>query len=237
MALVAPAGGASSPPPTSSSLLDLWGRWSTGRYSTGRMRTFLFDIDGTLVDSSASIERVWRQVAGEFGVDAAEVLKACHGRRDEDVVGDFFEPEVREAVVARVNILDTEFVNGAVPARGAQQLLATLGDGQWAAVTSGPRPLMAARLRAAGLPVPPVLITAEDVHFGKPHPEGFLLAAAALGVPASSCVVVEDSPAGVAAGKAAGALGVAVTTTHGADVLSAADIVVNDLLELPDLMP
>ena len=113
------------------------------------MRAFLFDIDGTLVDSSASIERVWRQVAREFGVDEAEVLSKCHGRRDADVVEEFFKPEVREAVVARVNVLDTEFVNGAVPTLGAPQLLATLADGQWAAVTSGPRPLMAARLRAA----------------------------------------------------------------------------------------
>jgi len=197
------------------------------------MRAFLFDIDGTLVDSSASIERVWQQVAGEFGVDADQVLRACHGRRDTDVVDEFFEPGVRDAVVKRVNVLDTELVNGAVPTPGARQLLAKLDDGQWAAVTSGPRPLMAARLRAAGLPVPPVLITADDVHFGKPHPEGFLLAAAALGVPPASCVVVEDSPAGVAAGKAAGALVVAVTTTHPADLLTDADIVVTGLSELP----
>ena len=202
-----------------------------------RMRAFLFDIDGTLVDSSVSIERVWRQVAHEFGVDEAEILQNCHGRRDVDVAQDFFKPEVIEAVLARVNALDTECVNGAVPVRGAQQLLATLDDGQWAAVTSGPRPLMAARLRAAGLPVPPVLITADDVHFGKPHPEGFLLAAKALGVPPTSCVVVEDSPAGVAAGKAAGALVVALTTTHSADVLTAADIVVSDLSELPGVIP
>ena len=104
------------------------------------MRAFLFDIDGTLVDSSASIERVWQQVATEFGVDADRVLGACHGRRDVDVVEEFFEPGARDAVIERVNVLDTQFVNGAVPAPGARQLLATLDDGQWAAVTSGPGP-------------------------------------------------------------------------------------------------
>ena len=153
-----------------------------GEVVCGRMRAFLFDIDGTLVDSSVSIERVWRQVAREFGVDEAEILQNCHGRRDVDVAEDFFKPEVIEAVLARVNALDTECVNGAVPVRGARQLLATLDDGQWAAVTSGPWPLMAAWLQAAGLPVPQVLITAEDVHFGKPHPEGSV-AAEALGLP------------------------------------------------------
>jgi sugar-phosphatase len=203
----------------------------------GLMRAFLFDIDGTLVDSSASIEHVWRQVAFEFGVDAAAVLAACHGRRDADVVDDFFEPELREAAVTRVNVLDTESVDQVVPTAGARQLLANLDEGRWAAVTSGPRPLMAARLRAAGLPVPRVLITADDVEFGKPHPEGYLMAAAALGVAPARCVVVEDSPAGVAAGKAAGALVVAVTTTHPAELLGGADFVVNDLTELPLAMP
>ena len=136
-----------------------------------------------------------------------------------------------------MNVLDTAFVNGAVPVRGAQQLLATLDHCLWAAVTSGPRPLMTARLQAAGLPVPRVLITGDDVRYGKPHPEGFLLAARTLGMPPTSCVVVEDSPPGVAAGKAAGALVVALTTTHSADVLTAADIIVNDLSELPGILP
>ncbi len=196
-------------------------------------RALLFDIDGTLVDSSASVERVWRQVAREFGGDEAEILRVCHGRRDVDLVGDFFTPEVTEAVLARVSALDNATAAEALPAPGARELLARLDDGQWAAVTSGPRPLMTARLRAAGLPVPAVLITADDVRNGKPHPEGFLLAAHALGAAPTNCVVVEDSPAGVAAGKAAGALVVAVTTTHAAELLAAADLVVGSLSDLP----
>ncbi len=197
------------------------------------VRALLCDIDGTLVDSSASVERVWRQVAGEFGADGAEIVRVCHGRRDVDLVGDFFTPEVTEAVLARVSALDDETAAEALPAPGARELLARLDDGQWAAVTSGPRPLMTARLRAAGLPVPAVLITADDVRNGKPHPEGFLLAAHALGAAPTNCVVLEDSPAGVAAGKAAGALVVAVTTTHSAELLAGADLVVGSLSDLP----
>ena len=204
--------------------------------ASDRKPTFLFDIDGTLVDSSVAIEEVWRQVAREFGGDETEILRNCHGRRDIDMAEEFFAPEDREAVLARVTLLDMEFVNGTVSVPGAQQVLATLDDNRWAAVTSGPRPLMAARLRAAGLPIPRVLITGDDVQIGKPHPEGFLLAARALGVPPTSCVVVEDSPAGVAAGKAAGALVIALTTTHRPDVLTEADIVLGDLTELPAIM-
>jgi sugar-phosphatase len=200
------------------------------------VRGFLFDIDGTLVDSSLAIERVWRQVAREFGADADEILEHCHGRRDADVVPHFFRPEVVDAVLARVSSLDMEAMDGIAATRGAQRLLASLDPHQWAAVTSGPRPLMAARLRAAGLPVPPVLITSSDVHLGKPDPEGFLLAAKALGIAPSNCVVVEDAPAGVAAGKAAGALVVAVTTTHPSDLLAEADIVVDDLSQLSQVV-
>ncbi len=145
------------------------------------MQVFLFDIDGTLVSSAASIEHVWRQVAAEFGADVAGVLSACHGRRDTDMVEEFFAPGLREAVMARVNFLDTASVGQVVASAGAKDLLARLDVGQWAAVTSGPRPLMAARLRAAGLPVPEVLITADDVEFGKPHPEGYLMAATGIG--------------------------------------------------------
>ena len=197
------------------------------------MKAFLFDIDGTLVDSSAVVERVWRQVAREFGVDADPILRNCHGRRDVDMAEEFFEPQVRQAVVERISSLDTEAVGEVVAIPGAQELLAAMEEGRWAVVTSGPRLLMTGRLRAAGLPVPAVLVSSDDVQAGKPDPEGFLLAAEALGLSPSCCVVVEDSPAGVAAGKAAGAVVVAITTTHAAADLAGADIVVTALSELP----
>lgn len=196
------------------------------------MRALLFDIDGTLVDSSAVVERTWRQVASEFDADPAPILRNCHGRRDIEVVPEFFSPEVTQRVLARISELEAKMLDGIVAIRGAPQLLAALNDMQWAAVTSGPRALMQARLRTAGLPVPEVLIAAEDVRCGKPDPEGFLLAAAALEVPAASCVVVEDSPAGVAAGKAAGAVVIGITTTHAAETLLAADLIAADLFEV-----
>jgi sugar-phosphatase len=201
------------------------------------VRKFLFDIDGTLVDSSAVVTAVWREVAAEFGADAEEILANCHGRLDVDVVGEFFRPEDEQAALALVNSLETAALDGVVAMNGARELLASLAPDEWAAVTSGPRRLMSGRLRVAGLPLPEVFVTADDVTAGKPDPQGFLMAAKALGVGADSCVVVEDSPAGIAAGKAAGAFVVAVITTHQAEALTGADVVVRDLTELPGVLP
>jgi sugar-phosphatase len=193
--------------------------------------TFLFDIDGTLVDSSAVVERAWRQVAGEFGLDGDTIVANCHGRRSMDTVEEFFAPADRPAAQLRIDALELADKN-VVACPGAADILAGLDGQPWAAVTSGPRLLMTARLAAAGLPEPPVLVTAEDVQRGKPAPDAYLLAARELGVSPAGCVVVEDSPAGVAAGQASGALVVAVTTTHPADALQAADLVVTGLPEV-----
>jgi sugar-phosphatase len=195
------------------------------------MRTFLFDIDGTLVDSATAVERAWRQVAAEFGADGDAIVAGCHGRRSIDTIGEFFPPRAHSAVQERINALELA-ARDVTACRGAADLLAGLNGQPWAAVTSGPRRLMTARLSLAGLPVPAVLVTAENVEHGKPAPDGYLLAARALGVAAADCVVVEDSPAGVDAGKAAGALVAAVTTTHQADALRGADLVVAGLPEV-----
>lgn len=194
--------------------------------------SLLFDVDGTLVDSRQLITDVWRQVAAEFGADAEAILAVCHGRRDADVVPMFFRPEDVCAVLERILHLEEERGDLARPVPGAPALLGGLADDQWAAVTSGPSALMTGRLRHAGLPVPKVLVAADDVEHGKPHPEGYLAAARALRADPARCVVVEDAPAGVVAGRSAGMFVVAVTTTHTAAELGDAHVVVEGLNDL-----
>ncbi|MFI1417032.1 HAD-IA family hydrolase [Streptomyces sp. NPDC020731] len=199
--------------------------------------SFLFDIDGTLVDSRELITDVWRQVADEFGADPEAILAVCHGRRDADVVPMFFRPEDVPAVLARIPRLEEERGGLVRPVPGAPALLGGLADDRWAAVTSGPSALMAGRLRDAGLPVPKVLVAADHVEQGKPHPEGYLAAASALRADPARCVVVEDAPAGVAAGRGAGMFVVAVTTTHTAAELGDAHVVLERLDEVHGVLP
>jgi sugar-phosphatase len=190
----------------------------------------LCDLDGTLVDSSAVIERCWRIWADEYGLDADAVIGISHGRRSEDTVAELFASAAdRARALARIDSLELADLEGVVPVPGAAGFLARLRTGSWAVVTSGSRALMTARIEAARLPTPGVLITAEDVTAGKPDPEGYLLAARRLGVAAADCVVVEDAPAGIQAGKAMGARVLAVAVTHPAGELGMADAVVPDL--------
>ncbi|MDD4866611.1 MAG: HAD-IA family hydrolase [Mycobacterium sp.] len=193
-------------------------------------KAILFDIDGTLVDTTDTVERTWGAWAKEYGVDCRDILRICHGRRTEDIVAQFVAPQQRLVATARqLALQELADLDGVVALPGSRRLLNALPRGRWAAVTSGPRSLMAARLAAAGLPAPGLLIGAEDVRAGKPNPESYLMAAAALGVEARQCLVVEDSPAGVGAGRAAGARVLAVMTTHHASELADADVVVADL--------
>jgi len=195
-------------------------------------KAILFDIDGTLVDSTPVVERSWRTWAREYDVDADEVMRVCHGRRTEDTVAEFVTPQQLAVAVARLQALELDDFDGVTALPGAREVLDALPRGRWAAVTSGERALMAARLAAARLPAPETMVCAEDVAVGKPSPEGYLRAAGALGFDATQCVVVEDAPAGIAAGLAAGARVLAVTTTHSADQVASADAVVADLSRL-----
>ncbi|MEW1953120.1 HAD-IA family hydrolase [Terrabacter sp. NPDC080008] len=189
----------------------------------------LFDIDGTLVDSTPAVERTWTTWASRHGLDPAEILAVCHGRRAEDTVSRFVPAHERAAAVAELEELELADLDEVVALPGARELLTRLPSDRWAAVTSGSQRLMRARLAAAELPVPAVLIAAEDVRTGKPDPEGYELAADRLGVPPSRCLVVEDAPAGIAAGLAAGARTLAVSTSHDRTHLGSADHVVADL--------
>jgi sugar-phosphatase len=189
----------------------------------------LFDIDGTLVDSTPAVERIWRTWADRRGLDAEAILRVCHGRRTQDTLALFLPAAEHPAAAAELAQLELAEVDDVAALPATRALLPGLPARRWAAVTSGSQRIMRARLAAAGLPVPDVLIAAEDVEEGKPDPDGYRKAAAALGVDVRRCLVVEDAPAGLAAGAAAGARTLAVATSHDPAELAAADAVVPDL--------
>jgi sugar-phosphatase len=193
------------------------------------VEAILFDIDGTLVDSTAAVIRTWETWAATHGLDAQEILRVCHGRRTEDTLALFLPAGQHAAAVAELQQLELADLDEVIALPGTHDLLARLPVDRWAAVTSGSRAVMRTRLTASGLPVPDVLVSAEAVEAGKPDPEGYLKAAAALGRDIGRCLVIEDAPAGIQAGRAAGARVLAVATSHPASELTSADAVVPDL--------
>jgi mannitol-1-/sugar-/sorbitol-6-phosphatase len=173
----------------------------------------LFDLDGVLIDSTPAVARVWSKWARARGFDPEEVVAHAHGRPSIATVREYLPNADHEAENRIVERSEIEDLVGVVPLPGAREFLESLPSSRWTIVTSGTRALAEVRLRAAGLPAPKEFVTATDVVNGKPHPEPFLKAAKILGVPASDCVVVEDAPAGIRAGKAAGARVIAFPTT------------------------
>ena len=159
----------------------------------------LFDMDGTLVDSTAVVEMLWERFCAEHGVDVGELLAFSHGRRTPDIVRRFLpatSPSELEAVVAELEARELAVEEGIVEIQGAADLLATLPV-PWALVTSAPRELAVRRMVAAGLGVPSVLVPADEVSQGKPAPDGYLRAASLLGVDPADCVAFEDAEPGV----------------------------------------
>jgi mannitol-1-/sugar-/sorbitol-6-phosphatase len=181
----------------------------------------LFDLDGVLVDSAAYVEQQWRRWASARGLRPEPFLRVCHGRRALETIRIAAPDLDAEAEVRAFVPVEDEQAEPIGPLAGAGRLLGLLPIGSWAVATSGVRPIATSRLRRAGLPVPPVLVCAEDVARGKPSPDAYLLAARELGVLPSACLVVEDAPAGVQAARAAGMTVVGVTTTHPCDQLTA----------------
>lgn len=176
---------------------------------------FLFDMDGTLLNSIAVVERVWREWAVDNGIEPNAFLQRIHGLRAIEVVRREAVPGLD--VVEQAAILlqrEMDDVDGIIKIPGIAAFLSKIPDGKWAIVTSAPRPLAVLRLAAAGIVPPPIMICGEDVENGKPDPEGYLKAAKLLGVDPTQCVVFEDAPAGINAGERMGANVVVISATH-----------------------
>jgi len=173
----------------------------------------LFDLDGVLINSTPAVSRVWRRWAIERGFNPDEVVARAHGRPSITTIRDYLPNADHQAENRKVERAEIEDLEGVLPLPGALDLLASLPENRWTIVTSCTRPLAEVRIKAAGLPLPRTMITSNDIVNGKPHPEPYLKGAGMLGFPAAECVVFEDVPAGILAGKAAGARVIAFTTT------------------------
>ncbi|MGX8011343.1 HAD-IA family hydrolase [Mesorhizobium sp. ORM8.1] len=180
-----------------------------------KFAAFLFDMDGTVLNSIAAAERVWTKWAERHGLDVASFLPTIHGKRAIETIGGLGLPGV-DAVAEATALLKAEAddLEGIIPIPGAMVFLKSLPPQRWAIVTSAPRELALLRMHAAGIPVPAMMVTAEDVTHGKPAPDCFLLAAKRLGADARDCLVFEDAPAGIAAGEASGASVMVISATH-----------------------
>ncbi len=192
----------------------------------------LFDLDGVLVNSSQVIERQWRLWAARNQIDMQAIMAVWHGRRAFEIiqiVAPHLDTVTEAGLVAAAEAADRK---GLQVYPGAQQLLTTLPANHWAIATSGPLAVASTRLGHAGLPFPQIFVTGDDVQRGKPSPDPYLLAAARLNVPAQRCVVIEDAPAGIEAGLAAGAQVIAIASTNPPKELNQASAVAAKLTDL-----
>lgn len=193
----------------------------------------LFDMDGTLIDSTAAVERSWLVWATEEGIDPQHIFRIGHGQPAANLVASSVPPERVAASLQRLTSLEENDTTGVVVLPGVLPLLDSLQTSKWAIVTSSTRTLAYIRLAASGVTAPPVVVSFDDVDQGKPDPEPFLKGARALGVDPSRCLVVEDSLAGLQAGRLAGCTTLAISGTHSSSHLTEyADAVIHSFEDL-----
>ena len=182
-------------------------------------KAVLFDMDGTLVDSTRVVERAWRRWARRHGIPLETVLAFSHGRPTIATVQHFLPGQNHTEELDEMARYEETHLDGIVAVPGATEVVCALQDQPWAIVTSAWRTLAESRIIAAGLPLPKVIVPVNEIRHGKPDPEGFLQAAQRLGVPAEECLVFEDTRPGIEAGVNAGMKVVALLTTTAADHL------------------
>lgn len=192
----------------------------------------LFDLDGVLVDSTGSVTRQWQRWAEENRIDPKKVVEIAHGVRSIEIVRQLAPHLDAEAEVRRLEKREAEDHDGVAVMPGAAELIKSIPEGRWCVVTSGTRYLATARLKLANLPMPNVLVSADDVSKGKPDPEPYLMGAKLLGMNPAECLVVEDAPAGIRAAHAGGMKAIAITSTYPASGLQEADAVVKKLAQI-----
>jgi sugar-phosphatase len=193
------------------------------------VRAVLFDMDGVLISSTGSDERSWAKWAGFHGMHGTFSIQNTHGRRAVDTIR-ALRPDLDPLVeLKRLEAFDAEEPGGLTVLPGVQDLLAKLAPGQWSIVTSASEALMRRRLESVGIAIPPMTVTADGVSRGKPHAEPYRLGASQLGFSPAECLVIEDAPNGIKAGKLAGCKVLAVTSSHSAAELSEADWIVESL--------
>jgi mannitol-1-/sugar-/sorbitol-6-phosphatase len=193
----------------------------------------IFDLDGTLVDSSAVVERQWSIWARSHGIEPRLVMEVVHGRPSIQTMR-MFRPETTLAESSAFDAIEAADLEGLKPVAGARQAIEACERQQipWAIVTSGTNTMARNRLRVCGFDVPPVFVTVEQTERGKPAPDPFLRAALLLKVEPAKCTVFEDAPPGIHAANAANMRVIALRTTHSEDHLSGAAAVVKNLSEV-----
>lgn len=195
-------------------------------------QAILFDLDGTLVESTLFIERLWQDWGMQHGVAPHRMTAVMHGRPATEIINIVAPHLSAEDEIDALETNEISRMEGMKTYSGAKELLSSLPPKRWAIVTSGSWRVASARLNYAQLPIPDVFITADGIKAGKPAPDAYLLAARRLNVKPADCVVVEDSPAGIEAGKAAGMRVIAIASTHPNVSLMQADIVIQQLSDI-----